>query len=344
MGGGVQFRPELDGLRGLAALMVLLFHARVPGMSAGFMGVEVFFVLSGYLITAGFARNIGSDARQQLLPFLKRRLLRLVPAMLAMLAGYVLLAQFLWLGERHDLDRELLLNLSYMGDYARPLGGYLHVLTHTWSLAVEMKFYLLWPPLLCLCRDRRDALALAAGLFVLATLWRVWRVEDFADFWWIYAPFDTRAAALLLGAVAALAGLRLPAWLGWACLLLLGASFSVLAPRDYITALVGFSWVQLLAVGLVCAPPAWLAWAPLAWFGRISYGFYLWHFLLIMLVREFTDDWLWALGAGAVGGLLCGAASYYLLEIRCYDPRGLRRQSGREADALPASGAGRGQQ
>jgi peptidoglycan/LPS O-acetylase OafA/YrhL len=322
-----EFRPELDGLRGLAALVVLLFHAKVPGMSAGFMGVEVFFVLSGYLITGGFAKSIGSGVQKELASFLRRRLLRLIPAMFAMLAVYAVLAQFLWLNERHDQGRELLLNAFFMSDYAQYLGGYLYVLTHTWSLGVEMKFYLIWPLLLCLCRNRRDALVLGVGLFLMATLWRIWRVEDLADYWRIYAPFDSRISALLLGAVAALAGRRLQASLGWVCLLLLGASFWVLTYRGFVTAQLGFTWVQILAVGVVCAPPVWLAWKPLAWFGRISYGFYLWHFLLIMVVREFTDDWLWMLGVGAVGGLACGAASYYLLETRLYNPRpGLRGQ------------------
>ena len=140
------YQPALDGVRALAILAVLLFHAKVPGVPGGFVGVDVFFVLSGFLITTILAGEHRRCGRIDLPGFYRRRLRRLYPALIVFLCAYLLTAGLLFprvAPEKHG--RDALLALFYLADYGRALDMPLSVLNHTWSLAVEAQFYLLWP-------------------------------------------------------------------------------------------------------------------------------------------------------------------------------------------------------
>jgi len=210
--------PGLDGLRALAVVAVLLYHAGL-NWSGGFLGVETFFVLSGFLITALLFAEWRQHGRIDLAAFWLRRARRLLPALYLMLLGTLVFAG-LWLrSERTELGADALAALSYVMNWRLILGGNPYfdplvrpsLLQHLWSLAVEEQFYLLWPLLVAAgLRWLRPAglvaltLVAAAGSVALMALLH----RPGADPSRLYYGTDTRAAGLLLGAALALVWTR----------------------------------------------------------------------------------------------------------------------------------------
>lgn len=307
--------PGLDGLRGVAVLMVFVFHyggglqspywpLHVLGYvtQAGWTGVVLFFALSGFLITGSLWDSLGS--LHLLRNFYVRRALRILPlyflalglaALVALARGFrfsdlgpfAIYALFL-----QDLPRFAVRVVAF----ASPLPLY-----HLWSLAVEEQFYLLWPALLLLSRTRKTALWLSAGVFGLSV--------GFCIFAWGFSSgnvvashvFDnfllTHAGALGLGAALALAlrsekaeiilrcapatffaGLILYLCTSW-----FDRSFLLMARSQFIVGLASVGLAATALVGLVLRPGfagGLFTLAPLRWMGRISYGFYVFHILL----------------------------------------------------------------
>jgi len=345
--------PALDALRALAVAGVMAFHAgALPG---GFLGVELFFVLSGFLITSLLAAELARDGGLRLGRFWARRLRRLTPALLLTLLGVAGYAA--WLARPAELLRirgDALATLAYVGNWQSLLQGQdywaLFVrpspLLHAWSLAIEGQFYLLWP--LALYGLRRGLGlgwgALALGALALAGASSLAMGLAFAGGEGAARAFygsDTRAAALLVGAALALArqarpgplGPRLARWLPAAtglALLLLGAAWALLAGHSPLLYRGGFLLHAGLAALLVLAASAYdpgplaparlgrhLALALLGYLGRISYGLYLWHWPVYLAL----DSALAALGPAPrllfklVLSLVLAVASYHLLEL-----------------------------
>uniref|UniRef100_UPI00036D0D45 acyltransferase family protein n=1 Tax=Nocardiopsis potens TaxID=1246458 RepID=UPI00036D0D45 len=206
--------PALDGLRGAAIIGVLLFHT--GNLDGGFLGVDLFFALSGYLITGLLLREAEATGRVSLISFWGRRLRRLLPALATVLACTTLAV---WAAGPPRLLRTALadgpwvqLNLVNWHLLAESAGywdrfGSERVFEHLWSIAVEEQFYLVWPLLMALAalggRRAGDRVALLAALVSLASL--VWMavLVDPADPTRVYTGTDTRAFSLLLGALAA---------------------------------------------------------------------------------------------------------------------------------------------
>lgn len=322
----IAYNPCLDGLRALAALTVALYHAKVPGLPGGFFGVDVFFVLSGYLITRLLLAEYRFSGAVDIWRFTGRRLRRLYPALLLMLLVYLLLAPWAFpvvAWKKHFQDA--MWTGVYLVNYVRFWDMPISRLGHVWSLAVEMQFYLLWPLLfLLLIRLPRHFLLLAlVCLYVAATLWRWWRFDHIeGSLWLIYTAADTRCSGLLLGCLLACwnpGALRrywaLPAF----AVLFFAVTF--FSWPWVVTARFGFTVVEWCAAALILAQPSWLGWRPLAWFGRISYGFYLWHYLVMRVLREWEWPWQSVLLVGIVLGLVLAVLSYYLVERRFHKPR-----------------------
>ncbi|HLY66186.1 MAG TPA: acyltransferase, partial [Chloroflexota bacterium] len=172
------YRPALDGIRGAAVLAVMLFHFGAPFDQGGFLGVDAFFVLSGFLITSllveEWARNAGISFRG----FYLRRALRLLPALLVMLLGAGAVAATIAPPEmREGTWRGIAVTLLYVANWQKVFSDQsVGVLGHTWSLSIEEQFYILWPPLLCLLLRRRLSLrwltAIAAALAVTSAATR----------------------------------------------------------------------------------------------------------------------------------------------------------------------------
>lgn len=338
----------LDGLRTLAVAVVVVHHVEPDVLPGGAVAVDVFFTISGFVITrlllAEYVRRGGISLRS----FYRRRWLRLVPALLALCAFCVLLASTTSLWGFDGSLQAAGLSAAFLTNVVRAMeaGPYSELtrpLAHTWSLAVEEQFYLLWPLVLLFVLRRfraRTVLLCTAALCVLPLLWRcvLWNPEAAHR---IYNGTDTRADQLLAGALVAVALARLRSddprlallrtWSGrlaWPALALLGlVAWQVPVTEDLgvwtaVWYTVGFLAVAALSATLVTAlelrPEAHmsrlLALTPLAWVGRnLSYGIYLWHYPVVRLLASLGVN-EGRLAATVVLTLLMALLSYYAIE------------------------------
>jgi peptidoglycan/LPS O-acetylase OafA/YrhL len=293
-------RPALDGLRAIAVAMVLYNHTALPHSgTAGTVGVTVFFVLSGFLITRLLLEEWDTRSDISLSRFYIRRALRLMPAMVAYVAVTAAVAV------RYDerLEQVLWAGL-YVTNIVRTFGEYVTLTPHTWSLAMEEQFYLVWPALmiglLSVLRLSRRGLALAlVAMIGLSLAYRYWLVESGATLQRLHNDPLVVAFSLLVGCLLAV----VVAWRGWRLLgglaftaalgLLLALCvmdkgvwvYTVMVPATTLA-----SAVAILVVVRDGRGPRWvhavLTWAPLRGLGRISYGLYLWHYTVYYVVKQ----------------------------------------------------------
>ncbi|MDQ1534747.1 MAG: hypothetical protein QOF28_2508 [Actinomycetota bacterium] len=342
------YRPYLDGLRTVAVYFVVAFHSDLPGFRGGFVGVDTFFVLSGYLVTQILARDLAGRGRVDWRRFYSRRVRRILPAALVVL----LVTAFVYAAVATPLEV-----LDAVGGFRASFfyvanWYFFHQSTdyfaanvnsnpvlHFWSLAVEEQFYLLWPLLL-------------GGLYVVsgragARRWTVMRVSVVAaavasaiealhlgatNLGRAYYGTDTRAYQLLAGAALALspqlfrlaAGSRQKARLSatvsvlaLGALVLLATSAFDLSPISRGVLVAVAAAVLIVALENARGGPAKraLSWNPVTYLGRISYGTYLWHWPVIVLVTHGAHRnslELFAIACVASTGL--AAASFHLIE------------------------------
>ena len=290
------YNPALDGVRALSILAVVLFHCELPGARGGFVGLDVFFVLSGYLITSLLA----AEYRQggiEIGRFYARRALRLYPTLLLMIAAYVMLAPILWPADDRWLSA--VLAALYVYDYALAFWKLAYTIGHTWSLGVEEKFYLLWPLVLPLFLRTRHPVGWLVSAFLAVTAWRYFVAMNWA---WpqAYFRFDTRMSGILLGAIAALSHFKVSRHaLATACAALLVLMALPSLPTSYQTEAVTLriTLAELSAFVLICfaaehGRATFLASWPLVYIGRLSYGIYLWHFPVALLLRGTQPLWI----------------------------------------------------
>jgi peptidoglycan/LPS O-acetylase OafA/YrhL len=338
----------LDGVRGVAILLVLFAHLALPGFAAGGVaGVTLFFVLSGFLITRLLIEELAGRGSISLRRFYRRRALRLLPCLLVVVAvtsAYQLLGGA---GDNVDAARvlpSLFAVFLYVGNWVRASGQDLGLLGHTWSLAIEEQFYLLWPAVLALAwrRGPRVLLALTACAAVLATLDRalLWHGSSSVDR--VYFASDTRADAVLLGCALALWAAsdgRLPRgrWVVIAAVAALGAALVAARPSGmYLNVIAptaaAVGGVLLLSHLVTGGPGRFLCWSPLTYTGRISYGLYLWHVPLVWILLPRLANWPLGARAVAVGALsyVVASASYFWIEKPF-----LRRKNVVEAQSPP---------
>ena len=335
------YRPALDGLRGIAIIGVFAHHAQVPFLAGGFIGVDVFFVLSGFLITALLLQEAEETRRISLRAFYIRRALRLLPA-LAVLLGALLLVPRAFGMMRTDAALVSTVSALYASNWVRAFGVLdLEVLSHTWSLSIEEQFYLLWPPVVAVAvalgLRRRWLMLVALAGIAGATIARsvLWTTDE--SWRRLYNGLDTRIDTLLIGALAALVFASLPSVgvlrgrafraIALAAALVLGAAMHIGridAPAMYfgVGALVSLC-AALVVIGAVATDGgigSLLAFGPLVWIGRISYGLYLWHYPVV--VGLFDSHRLARLGVAPAwwipmqigASLALATASFYLLE------------------------------
>lgn len=354
--------PALDGLRTVAIMIVILYHLHVPQFEGGFIGVTVFFVLSGFLISTLLLGERRRTGRIRLGSFWTKRLLRLSPALLALVV--VGLALWNWVGDYKGASfspgEAAFIALSYTGNLFRSYWDTTQgVFAHTWSLSMEEQFYLVWPPVLALLialRSRRHWLMTGLGVVIVgaaAASWLSYRTPDGGATPDVYFSPVLGVVPLATGCLLALlldderirtwaSGLagHVGTWTGLA--LLVGVQFWI--DDDWTQHAWSFGVVlpvtgpisALLVGGLVSVRSpvsAALAWTPVSWFGRrVSYSAYLWHPLVIALLGTFAigawgDVWLVAVA------LLVAVGAAYAVEV----PVEKARKRLREARRLVAA-------
>jgi len=325
----MRYNPAMDGVRAVAVLLVMLFHARAPYFEGGYLGVDVFFVLSGFLITSLLLAEHDRTGSIHVGYFYLRRLLRLTPALLLLVVAYVLVAPLLWPESPHALHA--LVAALYLADYGVAFWGVPEQLSHTWSLAVEQHFYLLWPLFLgSLLRPMRPT-ALARTLawaYLAAVLWRWLWVSQGHTWDQVYYRFDTHATGLVLGAwlaailrnphsAARLNRWRLQLWLPVGGLFMLDLSWGQMGMLRW--GISAAEWATVLILLAVHPGKGWLygvlAIPTLAWLGRISYGVYLWHYPIFRYLRD-GADWVTVMLVGGALTVTLAAFSFYTVELR----------------------------
>lgn len=305
------YRPELDGLRGISILLVFIHHLYYPLMPGGFLGVDMFFVLSGFLITSLLIEEWERHGSINLKNFYIRRAFRLMPAVFLIILSLALYAIFFLDAATADKTYQgIWLTLSYTSNwiYSFDFASADNPLGVTWSLSIEEQFYLLFPLLLTLAfrhgLRRSSVIQMLALSIAVITLNRLFLAETGASIPRLYYASDTRADALLIGCLAACVvswgilshkrfGIFFNAFavfgFGFLCFMAAKASWldMFLYQGGYI--LVDLSVVSLLIVLVVYKPriPAIiLSFSPLVWIGRISYGLYLWHWSVRYFVYQ----------------------------------------------------------
>lgn len=325
--GGLRHLAALDGLRGLAVVAVIAFHADL--LRGGYLGVDLFFVLSGYLITSLLLVEHGRRRTIDLASFWTRRARRLLPALLVVVVVAAAVTLAATASERSELGADALATLLYVANWHAIAGGGGYwaqfsgppLLEHTWSLAIEEQFYLVWPLVAIVVLGRRgsptdgsgprrllvvslvgavaSATAMVAGSLLGVTSDR------------LYLGTDTRVAAILLGASlacatrmarsrptrrashAALAGA------GWAGAATLAVAWLLLDGRSPALYRGGLLACGLAATAVIASVTVvehgrlarLLAWRPLVAAGLVSYGLYLWHWPIFVWLDEERTGW-----------------------------------------------------
>ncbi|MCX6410006.1 MAG: acyltransferase [Actinobacteria bacterium] len=321
-GARLPYMPGVDGLRALAVATVFIFHAGGTWLPGGFLGVDFFLVISGYLITSLLVAEQQSGGRIDLWRFWLRRVRRLIPALLLAIAGTLVAMLILHWDEVPRLKGATLsafayvtnwyfifADVPYVEKFGRP-----NVFTHLWSLAVEEQFYLFWPlvlaVILMVLKLRPWAigvLAVAGAAFSTAWAWHLY--DPYAVPWRIFYGTDTRAVGLFVGIVGAIllppSRLRPVAsavgrWgmeiIGLAALAgVLWCMFSIdeFENRLYQGGMLMLA-IPAIVLIIVSAHPQTLLgkfWGlpALVWIGARSYGMYLWHWPVLMLTRPGDD-------------------------------------------------------
>ncbi len=351
--------PELDGLRGIAIISVLIHHQLTPfSLNGGFLGVDLFFVLSGFLITGLLSAEFSKTNSISLKKFYMRRLLRLGPALALYLLGCLLVTIYT---QQISVTRQLkliVLALVYSTNWrmAFQWDTALDPTAIIWSLSIEEQFYLVWPIVLFVClalKIKRSHIAAALAVVIVAVLiHRFVMLSEGAFFTRLYYGTDTRADALLTGCLFALLPganlvLRGKRWLNIAGVLSAVCLIYLMITMGFTDRLLyqgGFTLVALLCGVLIFvsaySPPriltVILSSLPLRWFGRISYGLYLWHWLV---VRNTTFYYLGALEPWAklFLSVAIAAASFYIVEWRFNKLKRRYTVSSKEPPTTPAT-------
>lgn len=342
--GDRKFRPDVEGLRAIAVLLVVLFHAGIPRLTGGFVGVDVFFVLSGFVITGLLLRERATIGTTHLLAFYGRRSRRILPAA-TLVIMLTVLASYHWLGfitgdATAQTGRSASLfyanfhfistGTNYLASQAPP-----SALQNFWSLSVEEQFYVLYPTLFIVAAVVWSHVSLRLKLTVLPS------VSVVASFTWsvvqtstngvaaYFSPF-TRAWELALGGLVAVGSLQLAklprpvaltmTWVGLAGIFVAGFAYN--ATTAYPGSAVA---LPVIATALVVAggtaAPKWgveclMHLPPFRWLGKLSYSLYLWHWPILIIAVQYAghplsvkDNLLWVLLA-----LGLSIVSYFAVE------------------------------
>ncbi|TGQ52552.1 acyltransferase [Mesorhizobium sp. M1C.F.Ca.ET.193.01.1.1] len=335
-----EFRPDIEGLRALAVAGVVAFHFGLTALPGGFAGVDIFFVISGYLITRHLTSEISLTGRLDFLRFYARRARRLLPAALFVIAATLAAGAVILSPEEQALySKGAMFASAYMINlwlirwsfdyFANDAAN--NPFIHYWSLSVEEQFYLAWPALLMLAawlKPGKRTIMLAIGVAGLASFAVCAWLTPISQPWAFYFS-PLRAWEFAAGGLASMA----PAWLldkrprlgaafslaGLAMIAFAYLTFSEEAPFPGFLALVPVAGTVLLllagAAGARSGPTALLALPPLQWTGKLSYSLYLWHWPVIVYAGMLVEELTFAQRLACLGlTLALSALTYHLIE------------------------------
>ena len=356
------YRLDIDGLRALAIIVVVGFHTRVAGFDGGFVGVDVFFVISGWLITSQLLQPIDAGRRPKLLDFWARRVRRLLPAsglmvLSVLVASFVLLSPLEWelVWQRAAATTLYVSNILFAyraGDYFDgPLQS--SPFLHTWSLGVEEQFYLVWPVLFAAVallapasQRARPRLLVAVMAVIGVTSFAAGVLLTRAGSEWAFYGLPARAWEFAVAGIALVARRGGTAWAPRARavaaavgVLLVAAAvvgFSEETPFPGTAAVLPVAGTLLILLAGHGVDPshdrvlAVLRWRPLRWIGRVSYSWYLWHwpFIIFAVQLSYTDTTAVRLPA-ALASLGVAALTHHLVENPVRFSPALRASIGR---------------
>jgi len=341
-----KYQPALDGLRAVAVLFVMGFHSSGPignlaARGGGWVGVDVFFVISGFLITSILLHEKENNGFINLKNFYLRRMLRLMPAYYAFLTCTAIFNPT----HCQHMGAAVGIALVYLSNYDLVL-GWNHIegsgTDITWSLALEEQFYLLWPTVLNLLS--KHLFKITIGSIIICQLWKVFLLTHGASWPYLEAAFDTKIDTLMFGALGAMAYFQPQsrAWLNkflsskfvplaiFALLLIyvraIGHPSGTMSLFNQIiywdVRLPAFAALTTALILSICVQPNSLVATMLScgiftWLGKLSYSIYLWHglsFLVLMSVLKFPlEKWQIEI-VGYLTAIGFAAVSYYLVE------------------------------
>ncbi|MDO8309453.1 MAG: acyltransferase family protein [Actinomycetota bacterium] len=323
--GEMGYLPGLDGVRALAVIGVLLYHADLTWISGGFLGVDVFFVLSGFLITTLILEEYERSGGIRFSRFYLGRARRLLPALILMLAVVAVAAAVVYRDVAAQVRADTVASVFYVNNWWYVFNeqsyfefiGRPPLLKHLWSLAVEEQFYLIWPAVAFLIMrkaGRPGVRWFAIALAVLSTAWMIWLsatngYPEYADPSRAYFGTDSHAMGLLIGAALAtfwrpgrlpssvprggvtiLTGTGIAALLAVVWFFLFVGEFT---PWMYRGGFLVLALVVALLIAMSTHPASplgrWMGSQPWRYIGQRSYGLYLWHWPVFMVTRPSTD-------------------------------------------------------
>jgi peptidoglycan/LPS O-acetylase OafA/YrhL len=359
--GGDRFRPDIEGMRAIAVGLVLLFHGYGKPFTGGFVGVDVFFVISGFLITSLLLHEQIKDGRISIWRFYARRVRRILPASaLTVLATIVAAYHLLGFISGNELANDAkwtavfaanihfaLIGTDYLGSQLPP-----SPLQHMWSLGVEEQFYLVWPSLFLLLvvivrRSRRRNVfgVLTTSLLVVIGASLAWSViQTSSNATWAYFSPLTRAWELALGALIAVIGpavSRVPTWV-YQVAALLGLAGILVSALTLTPSMPYPGW----AVAIPVVSSALLIWAgcgnpktvigralsvrPMQWLGARSYSLYLWHWPILMIAAQYGGHHLspWQNSGLLLAAVAASAITFRLVENPVRNSHVLKSRTG----------------
>lgn len=342
----IAFVPGLDGVRGISIALVLGCHAGLPFMTGGNIGVQIFFVLSGFLISRILIAEHQAKGTIDFVGFYWRRFLRIVPPLVGVCLALCAVAPFAGI-PYSTLAKDFSVTLTFISDYTRANAGIPIYLAPTWSLSIEEQFYMLWPTcalaLMTLVPTRRIVTVLLATAIAVA-LWRLYRFETAANPMSVYDAFDTRVDALLFGCALALSSESRLKQIGrfWPLAIAVVLVTTAFSEWNQPSRYFGGMTLDCIAAAILVATATtrnsrgfalFLESPPMRWLGRISYSVYLWHWppLFIMYANGLRDS---ALFITIPIGIALGTASYFLIERHALKLKPIRSRWARIPAAL----------
>lgn len=345
-----RYIPGLDGLRAFAVLSVIAYHLNFNWANGGFIGVDIFFVLSGYLITSILLPAYGNDINLDFRDFWVRRIRRLLPAAYLMIFSTVVWVVLFDRELLHTVRGDAISSLFYMSNwwfifhklsYFDSFGSP-SPLKNLWSLAIEEQFYIIWPMFLVvgmyIMKSRARLAAVISLLALCSAVMMSVLYEPGGDPSRVYYGTDTRSFELLIGCALALvwpmkrlSSNRLPSKLKHTlhateflafCILVLCVYFTdEYEPFLYRGGMLFISVTAAILIACVCHPSSFLgnllSWRPLRWLGTRSYGIYLWHYPVIVLstpVQEIGNPVLWHIVLKVIVTCILAELSYHFIE------------------------------